>query len=69
MIYKGHNGEYIELSELKKGSFLNLDNDLSYYLLFVWLKGKNTEITFKGPERGKLFNHCPSISAAASYFW
>jgi hypothetical protein len=33
MIYKGHNGEYIELSELKKGSFLNFDNDLSYPIL------------------------------------
>lgn len=41
MIYKGHNWEYIELSELKKGSFLNMDNDLSYPLLFVWVKGKS----------------------------
>lgn len=69
MRYKGHNGEYIKLSEIKKGSFLNFDNNLSYSLLFVWVTGKNAEITFEGPERGKLFNHCPSISAAASYFW
>lgn len=48
MIYKGHNNEFIELIDFKKIDSLYFDNNLSFPLTFVWVKGKKTEIEFEG---------------------
>ncbi len=48
MIYKGQNQEYIELIDIKNKSLLTFDNELSYPLLFVWLKGGKAEISYEG---------------------
>lgn len=48
MIYKGQNNEFIELTDLQKGSSLTFDNMLSYPLTFVWIRGQKTDIDFEG---------------------
>ncbi len=48
MIYKGQNNEFIELIDLQKGNSLSFDNQLSYPLTFVWIKGQTTELHFEG---------------------
>ena len=48
MIYKGQNNEFIELTDLQKGSSLTFDNMLLYPLTFVWIRGQKTDIVFEG---------------------
>lgn len=48
MIYKGQNNEFIELIDIQKGNSLSFDNNLSFPLTFVWVKGQKTEIEFEG---------------------
>jgi AraC family transcriptional regulator, transcriptional activator of pobA len=48
MFYKGLNQEYIALENLKKGDTLLFDQELSYPLFLVWLKGENAVITYEG---------------------
>jgi AraC-like DNA-binding protein len=48
MIYKGHNNELMELTDLQKGSSLFFDNTVSFPLTFVWIKGQKSEINFEG---------------------
>lgn len=48
MIFKGINNEFIELTDLIKGSSLTFDNTLSYPLTFIWLRGQLSEIDFEG---------------------
>ncbi|MET3046754.1 helix-turn-helix domain-containing protein [Flavobacterium covae] len=48
MIYRGLNDEYIELINLQKGSSLTFDDTSSYPLLFVWIKGNESEVSYEG---------------------
>ncbi len=48
MIYKGKNNEFFQIHELKENDKVEFDTELSYPLLFVWLRGDNTEITHEG---------------------
>jgi len=48
MIYKGQNNEFIELTDLQKGSSLFFDNTVSFPLTFVWIRGQKSEINFEG---------------------
>ncbi|MFN6079741.1 MAG: hypothetical protein ACK48I_11080 [Bacteroidota bacterium] len=48
MIYKGQNNEFIELTDLQKGSSLTFDNMLSYPLTFLWIRGQKTDLDFEG---------------------
>ncbi len=48
MIYKGQNNEFIELTDLQKGSSLTFDNMLLYPLIFVWIRGQKSDIGFEG---------------------
>ncbi len=48
MIYTGPNKEFIELTDLHRGSSLTFDNTVSYPLTFVWVKGQTAEIQFEG---------------------
>tara|TARA_Y100000782_G_scaffold115498_1_gene159192 strand:- start:2595 stop:3455 length:861 start_codon:yes stop_codon:yes gene_type:complete len=48
MIYKGQNDEFLELTTLKNEGTLTFDKDLSFPLLFIWLKGEDSEIIYEG---------------------
>lgn len=48
MTYEGINDEYIELKEIKNGEIISFDKELSFPLLFVWIKGNSSLITYEG---------------------
>lgn len=48
MIYKGINNEFIQLQEINQKEVVTFDKELSFPLLFVWLRGENCEIIFEG---------------------
>jgi len=48
MKFTGQNDEIIELRELEKGELITFDKDLTNPLLFIWIKGQNSEISYEG---------------------
>jgi len=48
MKFTGQNDEIIELRELEKGELITFDKELTNPLLFIWIKGQNSEISYEG---------------------
>jgi len=42
--YIGINNEFLQLQELRKGDSISFDKDILSPLLFVWVRGKNSNI-------------------------
>jgi AraC family transcriptional regulator, transcriptional activator of pobA len=48
MVYKGINNEFIQLQRVKQGDIISYDANLSFPLMFVWIKHTNSEIIYEG---------------------
>jgi len=48
MIYKGINQEFIQLQQINQRELISFDNELAFPLLFVWVRGENSEIQYDG---------------------
>lgn len=48
MIYKGINQEFIQLQEINQRDVISFDTELVFPLLFVWVRGENSEIQYDG---------------------
>lgn len=50
MEFKGFNNEFVELKELDKDEELSFDQNISFPLMLVWVKGEHTKINYEGIE-------------------
>lgn len=48
MIYQGKNKEYLQLGEIVQGDVIDFDNELALPLLFIWVRGEQSEIHYEG---------------------
>lgn len=48
MIYKGVNQEFIQLQIVNQSDTISFDTELAFPLLFVWVRGENSELQLDG---------------------